>query len=93
MIMALMVGGIVALLAGVLSILLPRSVAACTGLILLGLSAVLAELKLIARRLAADSRTAAADVRVRAALPQGVPAQPPMNPAGESRLAGSAALT
>src|SRR6516164_2884668 len=84
MMMALMVAGVVALLAGLLSILfgipvkefsfgntliLSGCIGACTGLILLGLSAVVAELKLIARRLAAAPRSAA-DARVRAALPQ-----------------------
>src|SRR6516164_9289033 len=99
MMMALMVAGVVALLAGLLSILfgipvkefsfgntliLSGCIAACTGLILLGLSAVVAELKLIARRLSADSRSAAADARVRAALPQAASsAAPPPAPAGE----------
>jgi hypothetical protein len=99
MMMALMVAGIVALLAGLLAILLgipvkefsfgntlilAGSMGACTGLILLGLSAVVAELKLIARRLAADARTAAADARVRAALPQATSTGPaPPVPAGE----------
>ena len=99
MMMALMVAGIVALLAGLLAILfgipvkefsfgntliLSGCIGACTGLILLGLSAVVAELKLIARRLSADPRSAAADARVRAALPQAAPsAMPPPCPAGE----------
>src|SRR5215831_12366858 len=99
MMMALMVAGIVALLAGLLAILfgipvkefsfgntliLAGSMGACTGLILLALSAVVAELKLIARRLAADPRSAAADARVRAALPQAAPGGPPPPvPAGE----------
>ena len=99
MMMALIVAGVVALLAGFLSILsgipvkefsfgntliLSGCIAACTGLILLGLSAVVAELKLIARRLSADSRTAAADARVRAALPQAAaPVPPPVVGAGE----------
>jgi hypothetical protein len=99
MMMALMVAGIVALLAGLLAILfgipvkefsfgntliLAGSMGACTGLILLGLSVVVAELKLIARRLAADPRTAAADASVRAALPQATAtgSAPPV-PAGE----------
>ena len=84
--MALMVAGVVALLAGLAAVLfgipvkefsfgntliLSGCIGACTGLILLGLSAVLGELKQIARRLAGDSRSTAADVRVRAALPQG----------------------
>jgi hypothetical protein len=97
MMMALMVAGTVALLAGLLAILfgipvkefsfgntliLAGSMGACTGLILLGLSAVVAELKLIARRLAADPRKVAADARVRAALPQATAAAGPV-PAGE----------
>jgi hypothetical protein len=91
MMMALMVAGVVALLAGLAAILfgipvkefsfgntliLSGCIGACTGLILLGLSAVLGELKLIARRLAGDSRSTAADARVRAALPQGTGAAP-----------------
>jgi hypothetical protein len=99
MMMALMVAGVVALLAGLLSILfgipvkefsfgntliLSGCIAACTGLILLGLSAVVAELKLIARRLSADPRSAAADARVRAALPQVASSTPqPAADAGE----------
>jgi len=91
MTMALMVAGVIALLAGLMAILfgipvkefsfgntliLSGCIGACTGLILLGLSAVVAELKLISRRLVADSRSAAADVRVRAALPQAPGASP-----------------
>jgi len=94
--MALMVAGVFALLAGLLAILfgipvkefsfgntliLSGCIGACTGLILLGLSAVVAELKLIARRLAADPRSAAADARVRAALPQ-VPSVPTADEGG-----------
>jgi hypothetical protein len=96
--MALMVAGVFALLAGLLAILLgipvkefsfgntlilSGCIGACTGLILLGLSAVVAELKLIARRLAADPRSAAADARVRAALPQVPSAPTPPAQAGE----------
>jgi hypothetical protein len=91
MTMALMVAGIIALLAGLMAVafgipvkefsfgntlILSGCIGACTGLILLGLSTVVAELKLIARRLAADSRSAAADARVRAALPQAPGASP-----------------
>jgi hypothetical protein len=96
--MALMVAGAFALLAGLLAILLgipvkefsfgntlilSGCIGACTGLILLGLSAVVAELKLIERRLAADPRSAAADARVRAALPQVSSAPTPPAQAGE----------
>lgn len=84
MMMALIVAGAVALLSGLLAIffgipvkefsfgntlILSGCIGGCTGLILLGLSAVVAELKLIARHLAAAPRSAA-DARVRAALPQ-----------------------
>jgi hypothetical protein len=84
MMIIMMVAGIAALLAGALAILfgipvkefsfgntliLSGAVAACTGMILFALSAVVAELKLIARRLAADSRSAVADPRVRGLLP------------------------
>jgi len=84
MMIIMMVAGIAALLAGALAILfgipvkefsfgntliLSGAVAACTGMVLLALSAVVAELKLIARRLATDSRSAAADARVRGLLP------------------------
>jgi hypothetical protein len=89
--MALMVAGVIALLAGLMAVvfgipvkefsfgntlILSGCIGACTGLILLGLSSVVAELKLISRRLAADSRSAAADARVRAALPQASGASP-----------------
>jgi len=98
MTMALMVAGVIALLAGLMSILfgipvkefsfgntliLSGCIAACTGLILLGLSAVVAELKLISRRLVSDSRSAAADARVRAALPQAPGAAAAAKAAGE----------
>lgn len=66
------------------TLILSGSVGAGTGLILIGLSAVVAELKLIARRLAAAPRSAAADARVRAALPQASTGGPPAPiPAGE----------
>jgi hypothetical protein len=99
MMMALMVAGVIALLAGFLAIffgipvkefsfgntlILSGCIGAGTGLILIGLSAVVAELKLIARRLAAAPRSAAADARVRAALPQASTGGPPAPiPAGE----------
>src|SRR6516165_783526 len=84
MMIIMMVAGSAAMLAGALAILfgipvkefsfgntliLSGAVAACTGMVLLALSAVVAELKLIARRLATDSRSAAADARVRGLLP------------------------
>jgi hypothetical protein len=99
MMMALMVAGVVALLAGLLAVffgipvkefsfgntlILSGCIGACTGLILIGLSAVVAQLKLIARHLAAAPHGAGADVRARAALPQAPAGGPPApTPAGE----------
>jgi hypothetical protein len=92
MMIVLMVVGVGTLLAGLIaiaygillelslgnSLIVAGTVAACSGTILLGLCAVVTELKIIARRLA-DPRSTA-DARVRAGLPQvaasAVPAQP-----------------
>jgi hypothetical protein len=83
MMVVMLVAGIGAILAGLVAILygIPIQefsfgntlifagvVGLCTGMIVLCISAVVAELKLIARRLA-DPRAAAADARVRTALP------------------------
>ena len=83
MIVALQIVGIVAVLVGLVTIgvgipvkefsfgntlILAGTVGMCTGLILLALSVVATELKLVARRLAAGPRPAA-DPRARAALP------------------------
>jgi hypothetical protein len=90
MIIVMMVVGIGTLIAGLIaiaygtwlelslgnSLIVAGTVAACAGLILLGLCAVVAELRVIARRLA-DPRSAA-DARMRAGFPQIAPvtAQP-----------------
>jgi hypothetical protein len=88
MMIVLMVVGIGTLLAGLLtiaygiwielsygnSLVVAGTVAACSGLVLLGLCAVVTELKIIARRLA-DPRSGA-DARMRVGLSQITPAQP-----------------
>lgn len=109
MIVALQIVGIVAVLVGLVTIgvgipvkefsfgntlILAGTVGMCTGLILLALSVVATELKLVARRLAAGPRPAA-DPRARAALPtfpgaEAGPAamapEPPMVPRQEPPL-------
>jgi hypothetical protein len=94
MMIVLMVVGIGTLLAGLLaiaygilielsfgnSLIVAGTVAACSGMLLLGLCAVVTELKIIARQLA-DPRSAA-EGRVRAsALPQVAPSAVPAQPA------------
>src|SRR5215470_3427407 len=104
MIMVLQIAGIVAVLVGLVTIgagipvkefsfgntlILAGTVGMCTGLILLGLSVVATELKLVTRRLAVGPRPAG-DPRARAALPAlpgaepasaaMAPAEPPMAP-------------
>jgi len=84
MIVALQIVGIVAVLVGLVTIgvgipvkefsfgntlILSGTAGMCTGLILLGLSVVATELKLVTRRLAAGPRPASGDPRARAALP------------------------
>ena len=89
MMIVLMVVGVGTLLAGLLaiaygillelslgnSLIVAGTVAACSGTILLGLCAVVTELKIIARQLA-DPRSTA-DARVRAGLPQAAPSTVP----------------
>src|SRR5262245_14029688 len=91
MMIVLMVVGIGTLLAGLLaiaygillelslgnSLIVAGTVAACSGTILLGLCAVVTELKIIARQLA-DPRNA--DARARAGLPQVAPGAVPAQP-------------
>jgi hypothetical protein len=93
MMIVLMVVGIGTLLAGLFaiaygillelslgnSLIVAGTVAACSGTILLGLCAVVTELKIIARQLA-DPRSAA-DARVRAGLPQVTPGAVAAQPA------------
>jgi hypothetical protein len=97
MIIALQIAGIVAVLVGLVTIgfgvpvkefsfgntlILTGTVGLCTGMILLALSVVASELKLLGRRLAAASRPAG-DQRTRAALPAfpgAEPASAPMAP-------------
>jgi hypothetical protein len=93
MMIVLMVVGVGTLLAGLLaiaygillelslgnSLIVAGTVAACSGTILLGLCAVVTELKIIARQLA-DPRSTA-DARVRAGLPQVAPSAVPAQPA------------
>jgi hypothetical protein len=96
MIIVLQVAGVVAVLVGLVTIgvgipvkefsfgntlILAGTAGLCTGLILLGLSVVALELRLVARRLAAAPRSAV-DPRAKAALPP-FPAQPG-SAAGES---------
>ncbi len=93
MIIVLQVAGVVAVLVGLVTIgvgipvkefsfgntlILSGTVGLCTGLILLGLSVVAWELRLVARRLAAAPRPAT-DPRAKAALPP-FPAQPGEGP-------------
>jgi len=59
------------------SLIVAGTVAACTGLLLLALSVVVTELKIIARQLADPQK--AADARVRAGLPGTVQAQPALD--------------
>src|SRR5258708_1550448 len=83
MIIALQIAGIVAVLVGLVTIgfgipvkefsfgntlILTGTVGLCTGMILLGLSVVASELKLLGRRLAAASRPSG-EPRARASLP------------------------
>jgi hypothetical protein len=81
-----LVAGLVAIAYGILlelslgnSLIVAGTVAACSGLILLGLCAVVTELKIIARRLAEPR--GAADARARAGLPQVAPSAVPAQPA------------
>jgi hypothetical protein len=81
-----LVAGLVAIAYGILlelslgnSLIVAGTVAACSGLILLGLCTVVSELKIIARRLA-DPR-GATDVRTRMGLPQVAPSSVPAQPA------------
>src|SRR5208282_4005777 len=60
------------------SLIVAGTVAACSGMLLLGLCAVVTELKIIARQLA-DPRSAA-EGRIRAALPQVAPSAVPAQP-------------
>jgi hypothetical protein len=84
MVSALLIAGILSVLAGLLAIVYGVSVqafslgntmivvgatAACTGMLLIGLWVVVGELKTIARRLALAPRTAAVDSRERLSLP------------------------
>ncbi len=64
------------------SLIVAGTVAACAGFILLGLSAVVKELKLIARRLA-DAR-GAADARMRDGFAPAAPSAVPAQPAGDA---------
>ena len=61
------------------SLIVAGTVASCTGLLLLALSVVVTELKIIARQLAEPHK--AADARVRAGLPQVAPSAVPAQPA------------
>ncbi|UPK33178.1 DUF308 domain-containing protein [Bradyrhizobium sp. 186] len=85
MILALLIAGIVAVVAGLLAVLfgytvrdfslgstliISGTIGVCSGMLLVGLHVVVLELKGIARRLAGS--TAAADVRVRPVLPSGL---------------------
>lgn len=99
MMLALLIGGIGAILAGLLAILfgipvkefsfgntliLSGAAGVCTGMILLGLGAVVWELRIIARRL---GTVATAETRVRPILPPGIsPAAIPAE--GEGLLVG-----
>lgn len=85
MALALMIAGIVAVVAGLLTVvwgitlkefslgstlITSGTIGVCSGMLLLGLHAVVQELKTIARRLAGS--TAPSDVRVRPVLPAGI---------------------
>ena len=103
MIVALQIVGMVAVLVGLVTIgvgipvkefsfgntlILSGTVGMCTGLILLGLSVVATELKLVTRRLAAGPRPASGDPRARAALPfPGAEASPASMASAEPSMA------